>query len=602
MTGISSRRSNVRSSSSDAGGQGDDEAPSRRPRPARPAWLDILAAGLAPGALLGTHLAGLIFFLNPGLPFSPGPVLRGVLVYGSLVGLVGLLLHLPFTWRSPRSARRWLPWGLTAALAAAALLDWTHASFYAYYLPPGINERLIKTALWLSLGALIAFYTALLHTLHRRRYGVRSRSLLILVTVLSIYAMVERRDAFQPRPRPAPRPTAVEAGQRPRLLVVGIDTATLDALLPLAGQGRLPFLAATLRDGAYGRLESISPPRREALWTTLATGKLPYKHGVIGGRIYPAPWIARNAELRLLPVGIAFRSWGTLGSEGRRVPTYPREVLTLWEILPRLGISSGMVGWPASSPVPEEAAFALSERFFTGLPEPRSARPEDVAARARLDRPGSREVHEPLGTGAPPVLLESAAADLWRRSAFSRLQDQDREVEAAFLVLPGLREVSRRFFGGFEAVQFAGDQGPEAREAAERVATYYALLDGWIAEVWNRESGPRLLAVVSPAGVEPQGRWERLQEGMTLRASLEGSFAAASDGILLLYGDGIRPGALLTGARLVDVAPTLLYGLGFPVARDFDGKAITEAFDKGFLARHPLTFLPSYEGLEGAGR
>ncbi|HYO13967.1 MAG TPA: alkaline phosphatase family protein [Thermoanaerobaculia bacterium] len=590
---------------SDAAGRGDGEAdpkPARRLRPPRPAWLDVLAAGLAPGALLGTHLAGLIFFLNPGLPFSPGPVLRGVLVYGSLLGLVGLLLHLPFTWRSPRRARRGLPWGLTAALAAAALLDWTHAAFYAYYLPPGINERLIKTALWLSLGALIAFYTALLHTLHRRRYGVRSRSLLTLVTFLSVYAMVERREAFQPRLRPAPRPTAVEAGQRPRLLLVGIDTATLDALLPLASQGRLPFLAAVLRGGAYGRLESISPPRREALWTTLATGKLPYKHGVIGGRIYPASWIARGAELRLLPVGIAFRSWGTLGGEGYRVSTYPREVLTLWEILPRLGIPSGMVGWPASAPVPEETAFALSERFFTGAPEPRSARPEDAAARTRLYRPGPREMREPLGAGAPPVLLEAAVADLWRRSSFSVLHEQNPEVEAAFLVLPGLREVSRRFFGGFDAVQFAGDQSPEARQAAERIATYYALLDGWIAEVWNRESGPRLLAVVSPSGVEPQGRWERLQEGMTLRASLEGSLAAASDGILLLYGDGIRPGALLTEARLVDVAPTLLYGLGFPVAQDFDGKAITEAFEKSFLARHPLTFLPSYEGLEGAGR
>jgi hypothetical protein len=562
--------------------------------------------GCAPGALLGTHLAGLIFFLNPGLPFSPGPVLRGILLYGALLGLVGLALHLPFTWKRPRRARRFLPWGLTAALAGAALLDWTHASSYAYYLPPGINERLIKTALWLSLGALIAFYTALLHTLHRRRYGVRSRSLLLLVTLLSVYAMLERREAFQPRPGPAPRPAAVETGSRPRLLVVGIDTATLDALLPLASQGRLPFLASVLRGGAYGRLESISPPRREALWTTLATGKLPYKHGVTGGRVYPAPWIGRGAELRLLPRGIAFRSWGTLGSEGTRVRGYPREALALWEILPRLGIPAGMVGWPASAPVPEEAAFALSERFFTGAPEPRSARPADVAERAALFRlkPGEidPELRKGLGPGAPPVLLEALAADLWRESIFSFLLEQHPDVQTGFLVLPGLREVSRRFFGGFDAVQFAGDQGPDARQAAERLAAYYAWIDGRLADLWSRESGPRLLALVSPSGVEPKGRWERLREGMTPRASLEGSFAGSTDGILLLYGDGIRPGALLTGVRLVDVAPTLLYGLGFPVARDLDGKAITVAFTKRFLARHPLMFLPSYEGLEKAGR
>jgi hypothetical protein len=65
----------------------------------------------------------------------------------------------------------------------------------------------------------------------------------------------------------------------------------------------------------------------------------------------------------------------------------------------------------------------------------------------------------------------------------------------------------------------------------------------------------------------------------------------------MLYGEGVRSGELLTGAQLVDVAPTLLYGLGVPVARDLDGRVLTTAYDRGFLARHPLTFLPSYETL-----
>src|SRR6185295_13803713 len=85
--------------------------------------LAVLGGGFAPGALMGTHLAGLIFFLNPGLPFSFLPVLRGVLLYGGLAGLASLALHLPFTWRRPRWARRILPWGLTVALAVSALLD-----------------------------------------------------------------------------------------------------------------------------------------------------------------------------------------------------------------------------------------------------------------------------------------------------------------------------------------------------------------------------------------------------------------------------------------------------------------------------------------------
>ena len=94
---------------------------------ARPSWINTLLAGLAPGVLLGTHIAGLIFFLNPHLPFSTGPLVRGVLVYGGILGLASLVLHLPFTARKPSRARRWLPWALTISLATAAWLDASHA-------------------------------------------------------------------------------------------------------------------------------------------------------------------------------------------------------------------------------------------------------------------------------------------------------------------------------------------------------------------------------------------------------------------------------------------------------------------------------------------
>jgi hypothetical protein len=556
-----------------------------------PGWIDVLGAGAAPGALFGTHLAGLIFFLNPGLPFAAEPVLRGVAVYAGLLGAVSLVLLLPWTWGHRLRARRWLPWTLTLALAGAAALDWTHASHFAYFLPPGINDRLIRTALWLSLGALIAFYTALLHTLHRRRYGWRSRYGCVLLTVLSVYVMVDRRAAFQPRPGPPPRPAAVELRQRPRLFVIGIDTATLDALLPLAGQGRLPFLAAALQRGAYGHLESIRPPRRDALWISLATGKYPYKHGVTGGRIYPADWLAPGGELRLLPIGMSFPQWGTLGREPSNPRIYPREAAALWEILPRLGIPSGVVGWPAAGPSSStpDPVFSLSDRFFVGEEEPGSSRPPDLAARARLLRITPQEIDPELrarfGPDAPPSLLSSLAADLWRESLSFSLLAEHPETGAVFLVLPGLREVSARSFGGFAAFQFDGARDPAAQAASERVAEYYEVLDDFLAELWKRSDGPRVLAVVSAYGVERAGG----------RGALRGTLEKAPDGALILYGEGIRPGELLTGARLVDVAPTLLYALGFPVARDLDGRVLTAAFEKSFLAGHPLTFFPSYE-------
>ena len=545
-------------------------------------WLAVLGGGFAPGALTGVHLAGLIFFLNPGLPFTPGPVLRGVAIYGALGGLVSLLLHLPFTWSRPRRARRVLPWALTVALALSALLDWTHASYYAYFLPPGINERLIKTALWLTLGALISFYTALLHSLHRRRYGIRSRLAYVALAVLSIYAMVDRREAFRPPAVPTPRPAAVEAGQRPRLWVVGIDSATLDAILPLAGQGKLPFFSTLLQGGAYGRLETLSPTRRDAVWTALATGKYPYKHGVMGRRSYPAGFLSPGAELRLLPTGISFRRWGTLG-DGPLPPRRDRRALALWEVLPRLGVPAGVVGWPEMAPQSGENIFALPDRSF-GRTLPLKEIDPKLLSR--------------FGPDEPIWLSEALTADFRRHSRTLTLAGQNPQAEAVFLLLPGLRDISRRTFGGFSAVQFEGEhRGGTARAAAERLTAYYTVLDTLLAEIWASEEGPRLLAVVSAYGVDPQGGWKRLWGQMAPGTALGGEFLAAPDGALLLYGEGVRPGELLTGASIVDLAPTLLYGLGFPVARDLDGQVLTAAFDKGFLARNPVTFFPSYEGL-----
>lgn len=557
--------------------------------------LKTILAGLAPGVLLGTHVAGLIFFLNPHLPFSPGPVIRGILVYGGLLGLASLALHLPLTARHPVRARRWLPWALTVVLAAAAWLDASHASLYAFYLPSGINDRLVRTAGWLALFALISFYTALLHSLHRRRYGWRSRYGYVLIAVLSVFAMIERREAFRARPARVHRAAVVEARQRPVLFVIGLDSATLDALLPLAGQGRLPFLATALQQGAYGRLESLQPTWREGGWITLATGKYPFKHGVTGGRVYDVPWIGERAELRLLPAGIRFRDWGTLGEEGRAPDAFPRQALALWEILPRLGMAAGSVGWPASWPASRETVFTLPERFFTSGKDS-DGWPEDLAERARIFRPSPAELDPAmkarLGASPPRRMLDALAADVWRQSLALSLFDQNPETGALFVVLPGLREASRRTFGGFHAVQFEAEQSAAARDAAERLAAYYSTLDGFLGELWLRVEGPKVLAVVSAYGTE--SRRDPLRRE---RTAVEGRFGGAPDGVLILQGEGIQPGALLTGARLVDVAPTLLYALGFPVAQDLDGQVLRAAFDKGFLARNPLTILPSYEGL-----
>ena len=59
--------------------------------------------------------------------------------------------------------------------------------------------------------------------------------------------------------------------------------------------------------------------------------------------------------------------------------------------------------------------------------------------------------------------------------------------------------------------------------------------------------------------------------------------------------DGTRlSGFIVPGSTLP--APTLLYFLGLPVARDMDGFARTDLFTQAFNAQRTITFIPTYGG------
>src|SRR5439155_15706882 len=67
-------------------------------------------------------------------------------------------------------------------------------------------------------------------------------------------------------------------------------------------------------------------------------------------------------------------------------------------------------------------------------------------------------------------------------------------------------------------------------------------------------------------------------------------------GVLIVSGPVVKPGQLDT-TSLLDVAPTVLYLAGMPVAEDMPGRVIKEAIDADFQSRFPQRTLPSYEGV-----
>jgi predicted AlkP superfamily phosphohydrolase/phosphomutase len=116
-----------------------------------------------------------------------------------------------------------------------------------------------------------------------------------------------------------------------RVLMLGLDGATLDLIEPWAADGSLPNLARLMAAGAWGRLRSTTPPATFPAWTSLMTGVNPGQHGIYDfTRRLPGTYRVEflNATYRRRP-----SAWRLLSAAGRRVAviglpaTYPPEAL-----------------------------------------------------------------------------------------------------------------------------------------------------------------------------------------------------------------------------------------------------------------------------------
>ena len=68
--------------------------------------------------------------------------------------------------------------------------------------------------------------------------------------------------------------------EKNKLLIVGIDGATFDIILPMIEKGELPTLGKLIQNGVYGELNSTIPPMTPPAWSSFATGLNPGKHGI----------------------------------------------------------------------------------------------------------------------------------------------------------------------------------------------------------------------------------------------------------------------------------------------------------------------------------
>lgn len=569
--------------------------------------LVLLTLYLNPGASLATDAVGLALSL-----FAPYAV-AGTALLALLAALAGALRAKP---RPGRPALPGLPGFTALALLAqigAAALFWNNLLNYRYSIPTEFVRALAGAAVALSASALVLLAVGVDALLFPQRARGPSAALVVLASASALVVPLALRPERLPRPRPLP--TATDA-QRParRLILIGMDGLGPDLLADGVARGSLPAFARLMKRGASGPLATLRPTEGPPLWTTIVTGRLPRDHGLKSFATYRLA--GSHGSFELLPKGALI---GTLEQAGL-ASTFPvtstsRRRRALWEILNAFGVETGIVRLWGTYPAERVKGFMLSPYFHLLRRDP--ARSRDVLyPRDLLSETASRAVD---ADDLPPALLSQfvdphaeIAGDRvpWRQELLERALAPDLTYERAGAMLRAAYDppfFATYFHGldvaGHSFLRFAypdrfGDVSPvEVRRYGKVVQGYAAYLSTLADAEAERLRPGEVLIVVSSYGMEPVPLWRRLLAAATGGSQRSGTHASAPDGFLLAVGDGIRPGARVAGASVLDIAPTLLYLMGLPVARDMEGRVMTEILEEEFARSHPVSVIPSYEGL-----
>src|SRR5205807_3972520 len=177
----------------------------------------------------------------------------------------------------------------------------------------------------------------------------------------------------------------------------------------------------------------------------------------------------------------------------------------------------------------------------------------------------------------------------WRRELVERALAPDLTYERGGAVLRAAYDPPffATYFRGLDVVghtfmRFArpesfGDVRAEERRRYGHVMDAYAAYLARVAGDLAQALRPgEVLLVVSAYGMEPVPPWRRVWESVMGDRWMSGTHSDAPDGVLLAVGDGIRPGATLRSASVLDLAPTILYLMRLPVARDMERRILVE--------------------------
>jgi tetratricopeptide (TPR) repeat protein len=387
-----------------------------------------------------------------------------------------------------------------------------------------------------------------------------------------------------------------------RAVVIGIDGADWELIDLLAAEGSMPNLSRLKERSAWGHLETLADiPLSPVIWTSVATGKTAAKHGI---------------------------SWFMVDqADGKRVPvrSHNRKTKAIWNIVADQRRRPVVIGWWATYPAEEvgKGTIVSDALGFHGFGS--TARegddsgktfPADLYAEVSALVPPEQQLSADFVGRFVHVTPEEYRQEMFdparfpERNPFNPIHLFQQYAVTAQGYTAAARELLRRpydlFLLYFEQVDsfshlFMKYMEPRLEwvdeEGFERyrdvVLEWYRyqdeLLGELLAEIDLEETA---VFILSDHGFKSGERRIRSEKTVDVRRA---HLDHETHGIFLAAGPHLRKGVEISSASVMDLTPTVLHYLGFPVAKDMDGKVVESIFTAKFRADHPIRYIDTYE-------
>jgi predicted AlkP superfamily phosphohydrolase/phosphomutase/predicted Zn-dependent protease len=376
-----------------------------------------------------------------------------------------------------------------------------------------------------------------------------------------------------------------------KVLLVGWDSADWRVINPLLDAGKLPYLKQLIVGGVSGNMATLYPALSPMLWTSIATGKRPHKHGICGFT-EPDP---------------------DLGGV-RPITNLSRKTKTVWNILSQNDKKCIVIGWWPSHPAePLPHGVMVSNSYQKAAPfdsiESWPITKGTVYPESLGEILASQRVH--------PSKVDDSYLSHFMPKAAKNDKEKDR------------RPVTLRKILGDSVNIHSAARYLIANRAWDFMAVYYDAIDhfghsfmcyhpprqSWISkkdfelyggvieaayrhhdlmlgELLTAADSDTTVLLMSDHGFHP----DKLRP---IAIPIEPAGPAVEHrhyGIFVLKGPGIKQGEFVQGANVLDVCPTLLSLFGLPSGQDMDGKPLVTSW-----VNTPKTeTIPSWDTILGA--